>query len=56
MEEEKVKQNESKRKLLEKIRKLSDKEFKVLIVKTLTELRERIELHIDNFNKELGNI
>lgn len=22
----------------------------------LTELGERIELHIDNFNKELGNI
>lgn len=57
MEEEKVRQNERAREnSWKKIRKLSDKEFKVLIVKMLTELGERIDLHIDNFNKELGNI
>lgn len=57
MEEEKVRQNERARENpWKKIMKLSDKEFQVLIINMLTELGERIDLQVDNFNKELGNI
>ena len=38
------------------INNLPDKKFKALVIRMLTELRNRIEEHSENFNKELENI
>lgn len=38
------------------ISNLSDKEFKVMVKKMLTELGRRIDEHNENFNKEMENI
>ena len=35
---------------------LPDKEFKVMVVKMLTEFRRRMEAHNEKFNTELDNI
>ena len=35
---------------------LSNKEFKVLIIKMLKELRRRMDEHYENFNRKLENI
>ena len=37
------------------ISNLPDKEFKVMIIKMLTELWRRVDEHSENFNKELEN-
>lgn len=34
---------------------LPDKEFKVMVIKTLTELRRGMDEHHKNFNKEIKN-
>ena len=36
--------------------KLTDKEFKVMIIKMLNKLERRMNEHSENFNKELENI
>ena len=36
-----------------KISNLSGKEFKMMVIKVLTELRRRMDEHSENFNKEL---
>ena len=69
IETEKLKQNEKaellfqlkdKRKILKKtvkqIKNLPDKEFKTLVIKMLTELRKRININSEHFNKEVENI
>ena len=38
------------------IRNLSDKKFKVRIIKMFSELRRRMDEHSEKINKELGNI
>lgn len=38
------------------INNLPDKEFKAIVIKTLTELGKRIEEHNEDVNKELENI
>ena len=38
------------------ISNLPDKEFKVMVIKMLTELRRRMDEYIENFNKEISNI
>lgn len=38
------------------ISNLSDREFKAMVLKTLIELRRRMDEHGNNFNKETGNI
>ena len=38
------------------ISNLPDKEFKVIGIKMLTELRRRMDEHSENFNKEIENI
>ena len=38
------------------ISKLSHKEFKVMIIKMLKELRRRMDEHSEKFNRELENI
>ena len=35
---------------------LSDKEFKAMVIKMLTEFRKRIEEHSENFHQELESI
>ena len=45
-----------KKKLNEvEISNLSNKEFKVMIIKILNELRKRMDEQSENFNKKLGN-
>ena len=39
-----------------KINNLTDKQFKILVMKMLTELGETIDEQSDNFNKELENM
>ena len=39
-----------------KINNLTDKQFKILVMKMLTELGETIDEQSDNFNKELQNM
>ena len=39
-----------------KINNLTDKQFKMLVMKMLTELGETIDEQSDNFNKELENM
>ena len=39
-----------------KISNLPDKEFKVMVIKILTELRKGMEEHSENFHQELENI
>lgn len=38
-----------------KINNLLDKEFKVMVIKMLTELRRRMDERSENFNKEIEN-
>ena len=38
------------------IRNLHDKEFKVMVIKILTELRGRMDEHSEKFNKGIENI
>ena len=38
------------------VNNLPDKEFKVMIIKMLNELRRRMDEHSEKFNKELENI
>jgi len=37
------------------ISNLSDKEFKVMVIRILTELRRRVDEHSENFNKDKEN-
>ena len=41
---------------MKQITNLSDKTFKPLVIKKLTELGKRIHVHREHFNKELENI
>lgn len=36
--------------------KLHDKEFKVIVIKMITNLRRRLDEHNENFNKETESI
>ena len=38
-----------------KINNILDKEFRVMVIKMLTELRRRMDEHSENFNKEIEN-
>lgn len=38
------------------ISNLSDKKFKLMIIKMFSELRRRMDEHSEKINKELGNI
>ena len=60
MKRQNYSQLKDKRKILKKtvkqIKNLPDKEFKTLVIKMLTELRKRININSEHFNKEVENI
>ena len=40
---------------MKQISNLSNKEFKIMVIRILTELSSRMEEHSENFNKEIAN-
>ena len=58
LNENKTKQEKTLGKTLDKtkITNLSDKEFKIMLIKMLTEIGRRMDEHLENFNKDTHSI